>query len=372
LCLTANVLGRPNVVGYYPNWVTMPSLNLSMYTHVNFAFAIPAAGGSFTYDNQEAMPAIVSSLQAAGTKAIVSIGGWTGSGLFSSILKTPSSRAALLANIVSYLKQYSLDGVDIDWEYPGRMGDTCNVVDSTNDTDNFLSFLRDLRTQLDMAFGSRSKLLSLAVRVEPFDGPNGPISDVSAFASVVDYINLMTYDIAGVWNPTTSANAPLQYAPGQGPRVSVGSAIDAWSNAGWPFGQMNLGIPFYGYAMTANTNMLQNPSNMYAPISSIAPQGDQDDRAVAVQCSGAPAAYSGEWQWKHLRDQGILATAGTAASPWVRTWDSTTSTPWLFNPSTNIFITYDDPQSIKLKVSFAASKGLAGTMVWGMEMDYSN
>ncbi|KAJ2417887.1 hypothetical protein GGF41_005266, partial [Coemansia sp. RSA 2531] len=370
--MVVGALGRANVVGYYPNWIAMPTLNFNKYTHVNFAFAIPTASGGLTYDNQATMPGIVTSLHAAGTKAIISIGGWTGSGLFSSILKSTTSRTAFLGNIVSYVKTYNLDGVDIDWEYPGRQGDSCNVYDANSDTSNFLVFLQDLRTQLDATFGSHNKLLTLAVRVEPFDGPSGPVKDVSAFAKIVDYINLMTYDIAGVWNPTTSPNAPLQFAPGQGPQFSVGSAIDSWSGAGWPTSQMNLGIPFYGYAMAATKNMLQTPSNMYAPISATAPQGDKDDALYADPCSGGPAVYSGAWQWKHLRDQALLTSTGTAASPWVRTWDSTTSTPWLFNPNTNTFITYDDPQSIQLKVDYAASKGLAGTMVWSMDMDYND
>ncbi|KAJ2788429.1 hypothetical protein GGI18_002956, partial [Coemansia linderi] len=124
ISLAASVLGRANVVGYYPNWISMPTLDFSKCTHVNFAFAIPTASGGLSYDNQAAMPGIVTSLHAAGTKAIISIGGWTGSGLFSTILKSTTSRAAFLGNIVAYVKTYNLDGVDIDWEYPGRQGDS--------------------------------------------------------------------------------------------------------------------------------------------------------------------------------------------------------------------------------------------------------
>ncbi|KAJ1886944.1 hypothetical protein LPJ66_009377, partial [Kickxella alabastrina] len=47
-------------------------------------------------------------------------------------------------------------------------------------------------------------------------------------------------------------------------------------------------------------------------------------------------------------------------------------TPWLFNPTTKQFISYDDPQSIKIKVDYAAAKGLGGTMVWSMNMDYND
>ncbi|KAJ1956828.1 hypothetical protein EC988_001150 [Linderina pennispora] len=372
LSMTVGVLGRANVVGYYANWVNMPALTLSKYTHINFAFAIPKADGSLQYDNVETLPGLVSGFHAAGVKALVSVGGWTGSNLFSTILKNTATRTAFLNNMVSFVQTNNLDGVDIDWEYPGREGNTCNAYDPTNDSKNFLSFLQDLRAKLDSTFGAGTKLITMAVRVQPFDGPNGPMNDVSAFAKVTDYINLMQYDINGNWDSTTGPNAPLQYAPGKGEQVSFATAISAWSAAGWPTSKMNAGVPFYGHSVKALSNMLNNPSNMYAQFSPTVPKGDQEDEPWADTCAGGPAVYSGDWQYKHLRDQGLLSNPTTAVAPWVRTWDNTTSTPWLFNPNTNIFISYDDPQSLKAKVDYAAAKGLAGTMLWSMEMDYNN
>ncbi|KAJ2658460.1 hypothetical protein IWW48_004040 [Coemansia sp. RSA 1200] len=73
-----------------------------------------------------------------------------------------------------------------------------------------------------------------------------------------------------------------------------------------------------------------------------------------------------------MRTQGLLTSPSTAAAPWVRQWDSVSQTPWLFNPSTKQFISYDDPESLKIKVDYAASKGLAGTMIWSENMDYNN
>ncbi|KAJ2462003.1 hypothetical protein GGI02_005562, partial [Coemansia sp. RSA 2322] len=87
-------------------------------------------------------------------------------------------------------------------------------------------------------------------------------------------------------------------------------------------------------------------------------------------CAGT-TANSGVWQWKNLRGQGVLTSPSTAAAPWVRQWDSVSQTPWLFNPSTKQFISYDDPQSLQIKVNYAASKGLAGAMVWSINMDYN-
>ena len=70
------------------------------------------------------------------------------------------------------------------WEYPGKQGIGCNVV-SANDSANLVSFLQTLRRQ----DGAQSLILSAAVATTPFVGSDGtPLSDVSGFADVLDYI----------------------------------------------------------------------------------------------------------------------------------------------------------------------------------------
>lgn len=70
------------------------------------------------------------------------------------------------------------------WEYPGKQGIGCNIV-SPNDTANFLSFLQTLRDQ----DGAQDLIISAAVSVKPFVGSDGnPMSDVTGFAKVLDYI----------------------------------------------------------------------------------------------------------------------------------------------------------------------------------------
>jgi chitinase len=43
--------------------------------------------------------------------------------------------------------------------------------------------------------------------------------------------------------------------------------------------------------------------------------------------------------------------------------------PWLFNPSTGVFITYDDAESLGKKRELADELGLGGVMVWDMSSD---
>jgi chitinase len=97
---------------------------------------------------------------------------------------------------------FSLDGIDIDWEYPGQQGNAGNGA-SASDTTNFLLFLQLLRRVLPP-----SAKITAATQTLPFAGPNGlPLQDVSQFAKVLDWVVLMNYD---VWGCTTHVFFPPQ------------------------------------------------------------------------------------------------------------------------------------------------------------------
>jgi chitinase len=103
------------------------------------------------------------------------------------------------------------------------------------------------------------------------------------------------------------------------------------------------------------------------------PKGDSYDSPYQdPYCSKDPGGLSGIWRFGNLLSQGVLSSPLTAKHPWVRTWDNVTSTPWLFNPSTKVFISYDDPKSVAAKVAQAKSSGLAGVMIWSVDEDSSN
>ncbi|KAJ2895044.1 hypothetical protein IWW38_002407 [Coemansia aciculifera] len=363
----------PVVLGYYPSWKRpkMDGVDFSKYTHINIAFGIPHQDGTFSFEDEWALPQILNQVRGGGAKALLSVGGWTGSNYFSDILKDGGTRNTLLTSMVSYIKDKNLDGIDIDWEYPGRIGNTCNVYDAQNDTPNFLKFLQDLRARLDSSFGAGNKMITLAVRVQPFDVYNSPSNDVSAFAKVVDYANIMAYDINGPWNPDTGPNAPFNYEAGKGTPLSLVSAIDAWTGAGWPAKQLVAGLGFYGRSTMVQQDMTRDMQNQYQPQLHEVPLGDAEDAPWYDACARSTSA-SGTWQWKSLRGQGVLSSNNAAVAPWIRQWDAVTQTPWLFNPATKIFLSYDDPDSIKIKSDYAASRGLGGVMIWSVNMDHNS
>ena len=107
-------------------------------------------------------------------------------------MATREARDKFSNAITDAYHEYQLDGIDIDWEYCGVEGYTGNGV-TPEDCDNFLGFLRVLRNKLP-----NEAVITAAARVVPFAGSNArPMTDVSEFSKVLDWVMIMNYDIVG-------------------------------------------------------------------------------------------------------------------------------------------------------------------------------
>jgi len=278
--------------------------------------------------------------------------------------KSPDARSGFVSQAIQLVNQYNLDGIDIDWEFPGRLGLECNVFDPSVDVGNFLLLLTELRQAFTKQYGLSKKEISLAVRIAPFDGPNGPLDNVSKFAPLVNRVNLMAYDINGGWSKTAGPNAPFH----GGPETLVGAG-QAWVKAGMPANKIAAGLAFYGRAVTTTQALSAGSSPIGLPITSTVPQGDQEDAAWADPCPGSAAVMSGVWQWRNLRSQGALTSFTEAGQGWTNGWDTASMTPWLYRSSDSTFISYDDPKSLQMKVNWAKCQGLNGVMIWDLHND---
>ncbi|KAI8054511.1 glycoside hydrolase [Syncephalis plumigaleata] len=343
------------IVAYYADWTTniMQPENIpyKKITHINYSFAVLKENNEPYFETELILPRVVKGAHENGVKVLLSIGGWTGSRWFTPMSASAQGRQTFITKTLSIVEQFSLDGVDIDWEYPGRLGMMCNNYDVNHDADNFHTLLNELRAALDSKYGAHKKEITLAVRVQPFDVVGGPLKDVKRY--------------------TTGPNAPFNYdEPGKGDPFSVVQSIKEWTDAGFPREKITLGLGFYGRSARATVDMTKGNVTQYAPFdNSSIPRGDQNDAPWGDPCPGAPWGYSGVWQWRNLRAQGVLTTPETAAAPWVRYWDNVSKTPWLFNTNDKTFISYDDPKSLGIKTDYARCQGLGGVMVWALHQD---
>jgi len=353
------------IIGYYPRYAIEDGFfpknlisngSINNLTHINFAFANivnnkcasfntaddfttkvsagnsvsgAADSGSFggTFHQFQELKAKYPNL-----KIIVSIGGGSvAPSLIANAAKAANRTAFVQSCINMYIKgnfgsgitQAGIfDGFDIDWEFPA----------SATDRSNFSGLLSEFRSQLDAIKSGYT--LSIA-------GPNGQWAwqyiDMPTVSKYLTYVNVMTYDYAGPWNNETGLLAPLYRSTfDPSPTDNASSSIEGYEAAGMPASKLTLGIPFYGYEWGSVPNQdhgLFEPGN---PLN----QG---------------ANYS---------------TIMAAQSKFTTYRDSVSGSPYLFDGSH--FWTYEDPTSIKAKMTYVKNQQLAGVMIWNLEQDLSN
>ncbi|KAJ1734849.1 hypothetical protein LPJ61_000855 [Coemansia biformis] len=348
------------VLGYFPVQRTMADIPWSSLTHANIAFAYASNAGEISFvgnvvnstsTSAEHARTLIADGQKNGVKMLAAVGG---QGTFSAHLGTAlvssASRSAFVSNAVEFVKEYNLDGVDIDWEYPTNLGDA-KVL---------LTTLQSMRSAFDSSFGKGKKLLTITLYNHPYLGPNVPAVDYKPYADAVDYGLVMAYDYFGSWADYTAPNAPFIDVPFY--MGSFRNTTDAWIDAGWPASKLVAGLAFYGHSSTASSNMASNTTNQYVPINN------------HTSISGPVSDIAGTWTWRDLREpqNGALSSPTKAGPGWTRAWDPTTMTPWLFRQSDNLYIGYDDEGSLGIKMDYTLRKKLAGVMIWEIGYDYNN
>ncbi|KAH8997040.1 chitinase [Lactarius hatsudake] len=367
----SNFVAASWYAGWHSSDFTLQDVSWSKYSSVIYAFAVPTPDANiigFQNDSDKALlPQFVQTAHANNVHALLSIGGWTGSQYFSSAVATDANRTAFAQAVMGLVSTYNLDGIEFDWEYPNRQGIGCNTI-STNDSANFLSFLQTLRGQ----DGARDLTISAAVSIKPFVGSDGnPLTDVSEFAKVLNYIEVMNYDIWGPWSDSVGPNAPLNdsCAPSSDQEGSAISAVKAWSTAGFPANQIILGVASYGHSFHVSNDSAVDASGniqLYASFNkSQRPAGDKwDDTADGVDVCGNPKVTGGIFDFWGLIDGGFLTTNGTAASGVDYTFDNCSQTPFVYNPKSQVMVSYDDATSFAAKGEYIRDAGLAGFAMW--------
>ncbi|KAK0206363.1 glycoside hydrolase [Desarmillaria ectypa] len=334
-------------MAYFPDWagLTPEQLDFKVFDWIDFAFAIPSSSGSVGFQDEPSETKLFNDLvkaaHAANTKVKLSVGGWTGSKDFSKIVSSGQGRSSLAKSMLSLYRKYNLDGIDIDWEYPGQAGESSAF--QKDDSANLLTFLQLLRKTLP----SGAKI-SAAVQPTTFVGDDGqPMRDMSKFAKVLDWVTIMNYDVS-LSSSTPGPNAPLgSCSSAKRPNANAKGGLRAWTSAGFRANQIVLGIASYGYISKSAAKELVIRNNPLTP--------DQGGKNMIM--------------FKNLVKQGALTSDYKGAEGFTRLWDKCSSTPFLRSETAGQVVSYDDPQSIMLKGQFVKKSGMLGTNMWDMNGD---
>ncbi|CDO76031.1 Glycoside Hydrolase Family 18 protein [Trametes cinnabarina] len=366
--------------GYHSDDFPIASISWDKYTHLTYSFALTSSDTTqLDLDTSDAkkLPDFVKAAHQNNVKALLSIGGWGGSHYYSANVGNEANRTAFVKAITDVVTKYDLDGVDFDWEFPGApsSGLSCNVV-SAQDTTNYLSFLQKLRADPV----GKKLILTAATSLNPWKGPDGtPLTDVSGFAKVLDWIEIMNYDVwGGTWSDTVGPNAPLNDTCTSNQDGSAVSAVASWQKAGMPLNQIVLGVPAYGHsfrvskadAFTSDGTRTLNP--FAAADKTNVPAGDKWDDPAGEDdgCGNISTVPSGDITFWGLIDGGYLNSNGTVAAGIDHVFDACSQTPFVYNEKTNVMISYDDATSFAAKGNFIKSKKLRGFALWEAGGDY--
>ncbi|MBR1930837.1 MAG: hypothetical protein IJ833_05095 [Lachnospiraceae bacterium] len=304
---------------------------------------------------------------------MISIGGWSRSGYFSEMAYTEEGRQSCIQSCLDLMDEYPwIDGIDIDWEYPagskdgeraseGNGDEGCPIFGSASeDNANFATFLSELRTALDEHFGKGSKKLTACASAST--GWTLPCQDWAAFAPYLDMINIMTYDLAGVWDDS---------AGHAGSFISAKSAAVYFKMLDIPMSKLCIGSPLY----TTTLLLKEVPSTgiaIGAPIEGYKPVSEEMEEAQveafeAEAVSGYTVVRSGsQWVLNETFDNGGVG--------WHQVYDDKKGGAYLYNddeasPYYKWFISYENHLSLQEKLDYIRDMGLAGIIVWETSQD---
>lgn len=272
------------VVAYVTSWSeVMP--DPQYMTHINYAFGhVNESFNGVKIDNEERLRQIVDlRKQKPELKVLLSIGGW-GSGRFSEMAANDEYRRAFAADCDRVVKEFALDGIDIDWEYP--TSSMANISSSPDDTENFTLLMQDIRA----AIGNEKELTLVTVASARY-------IDFKAILPSVDFVNIMAYDMA-----SAPKHHSALYPSGHSGDITSDGAVTAHLKAGVPPSKLVMGMPFYGrggdgYPSFQDYNKVGNTDTQYtekwdevAQVPYLADKNDtlvfgfENPRSLAIKC----------------------------------------------------------------------------------------
>lgn len=225
---TADSLNSKVIVAYVTSWSdVMP--DPQYMTHINYAFGhVNESFDGVKIDNEERLKQIVDlKKQKPELNVLLSIGGW-GSGRFSEMAANEEFRQAFARDCDRVVKEFGLDGIDIDWEYP--TSSMADISSSPDDTENFTLLMRDIRS----AIGDKKELTLATVASARY-------IDFKAILPFVDFVNIMAYDMA-----SAPKHHSALYPSENSGDITSDQAVTAHLKAGVPPSKLVMGMPFYG------------------------------------------------------------------------------------------------------------------------------
>lgn len=306
---------------------------------------------------------------------MVSIGGWARCGYFSEMAYTAEGRKTFVDSCMELIRKYPwIGGIDIDWEYPGcttageRLPDPnaddgdegCPIWGTVEeDSENFVLLLAELKAALSENFGEGKKKLTACCGGSTTT--TLPMQNWEEAAKSLDMVNIMSYDLCGVWDGKTGHASSLQ-----GTKL----AVEYLKEHGVPESKLCIGTPLYAISFL----MKEMNSGQVIGVPAETHRATDEEVAEMECCEFETDTVSGYTlvkegvQWKKDEEFNENKTG------WHQVHDDAEGATYLYNDDVNSpyykwFLTYEDQLSLQAKLDYINSTDLAGIIIWECSQD---
>ncbi|KAL8333671.1 hypothetical protein RB593_003384 [Gaeumannomyces tritici] len=340
-------------------------IDTSKFTHLHFGF------GTLTKAFEVRVGDALSSYQFGefkrirNAKRILSFGGWAFSNdvdtyrIFRDGVKS-INRLTMARNIANFIIQHDLDGVDIDWEYPGAPDLPPNINDpgKAEDGPNYLAFLAVLKNFLP------GKTVAIAAPASYWYLKQFPIKEISR---IVDYIVYMTYDLHGQWDAHNKYSQEScdtgNCLRSQVNLTETRQALAMITKAGVPGNKVVVGVTSYGRSFQMAEPGCWGPSCKFT--------GDRENSdATPGRCTGQ-AGYIADAEINEIIRSGSSLDKRSGGRVVTHFIDPSSNSDILVYDN-NQWVGYMSENTKAVRSRLYANLGMAGTTDWASDLQQFN
>ena len=310
------------VAYWYGRFQELTKVDYESIDIINYSFAQIAQdeAGKWYIDGRLNRLSSFAPAKEKGIKICLSLGGWHDDSSFWDIYakaaKTEESRIAVANAILDVIKEYNLDGIDMDWEYP-----------KSTDKTNFTLLMKQIRDTLK----AYNKDLLVTAAIPAGDWITSRF-DLAKLNDILDYFYIMTYDLDDGMNCNHLS--------------SLSDAKDS--------------VSFFIKNKVAKEKLVIG-SAFYGRIY----EGVSDNGKGGL---GERASSKDETSFDNIKEN-YLSRLGKGVTKY---YDEEAEAYYLYDSENNQFITYEDTESVTDKWNYVIDSGIGGLMYWSYENDKSN
>ncbi|CAH0549109.1 unnamed protein product [Brassicogethes aeneus] len=269
-------------------------------------------------------------------KILLSVGGAGDKNGWPEMVKNHTNRKSFIKSVMTFIKTYKIDGVDLDWEFPN-----INENSDKKQKQHFTQLLEEMFIAKRRQYLNFLITLAVAAPVNIVDFAY----DIPYINEYVDFINLMSYDyhFYTKFTPFTGLNSPLYGSSNEASifsSLNINYSVNYWNYKGMDKSKIVVGLPTYGHSfklVNARNNGLYAPARGYGKLGS---KGFIDFSQVCTFLA-----------LNHITPVFDLETKSPYASKY---------TEW---------ISFDDAQSLSYKAEFIRDNHFGGAMVYSLNTD---